>query len=109
MYMTRTNISPLISVCAMLLLCGSLTHIEAKRRGRAKHKKAPAAVAATANNEPAEPTSIQIRLRLADGTRVAVDDAWESEQGIWYRQSGVTHLVSRDHVKSIERGSSAKT
>ena len=44
-----------------------------------------------------------IRLKFNDGTSVMVDEAWESEQGIWYRQSGMSHLVSRDRVKVIER------
>jgi Transglycosylase SLT domain len=36
-----------------------------------------------------------------------VDDAWESSQGIWYRQGGLSHLAPRDRVKSIERGDPA--
>ena len=39
---------------------------------------------------------------------MTVEDAWESEQGIWYKQGGVTHLILRDRVKAIERGSKAK-
>src|SRR6266487_1805907 len=103
-----SNISQFVILCAMILFCGSFTHIEAKKRSKATHKK-PSATASTApNDELPESAGIQVRLRLTDGTRVAVDDAWESEQGIWYRQSGITHLVPRDRVKSIERGSSAK-
>ncbi|MGI8735223.1 MAG: lytic transglycosylase domain-containing protein [Pyrinomonadaceae bacterium] len=49
-----------------------------------------------------------VQLKLKDGTRVTVEEAWESEQGIWYRQGGMTHLVARDRVKAIERGSDAK-
>lgn len=33
-----------------------------------------------------------------------VDDAWQTGQGIWYQQDGVTHLVSRERVVAIERG-----
>jgi Zn-finger nucleic acid-binding protein len=50
--------------------------------------------------------SRQIRLRLLDGTSIPVDEAWESEQGVWYRQSGMSHLVARDRIKSIERPTS---
>jgi hypothetical protein len=32
-----------------------------------------------------------------------VDEAWESEQGFWYRQGGMTYLVSRDRASGIER------
>ena len=45
----------------------------------------------------------QIQLRLTDGTFLAVDDAWESPQGIWYRQGGISHLALRERVKSVER------
>jgi hypothetical protein len=33
-----------------------------------------------------------------------VDEAWETAQGIWYKQGGMSHLAPRDHVKAIERG-----
>src|SRR5882672_2490333 len=49
-------------------------------------------------------TSSQVRLKLVDGSIIAADEAWESEQGIWYRRGGMSHLVPRDRVKAIERG-----
>ena len=42
-------------------------------------------------------------LRLTDGTTIEVDEAWEDAQGIWYRRGGVTHLIERARVRSIER------
>lgn len=42
-------------------------------------------------------------LRFIDGASISVDEAWESEQGIWYRQSGMSHLVARERVKTVER------
>jgi Zn-finger nucleic acid-binding protein len=42
-------------------------------------------------------------LRLADGTTIEVEEAWEDAQGIWYKRGGVTHLVERSRVKAIER------
>lgn len=45
-----------------------------------------------------------VRLKLADGSYMTVDDAWETQQGIWYRQGGLSHLAPKDRVKSIERG-----
>src|SRR3569832_777149 len=45
----------------------------------------------------------QIRLKLADGSYMTVDDAWESPQGVWYRRGGLSHLLSKDKVKGIER------
>jgi Zn-finger nucleic acid-binding protein len=48
--------------------------------------------------------SHQVHLKLADGRIVTVDEAWESEQGIWCRQGGMNHLIARERVKAIERG-----
>ncbi|HKO95586.1 MAG TPA: lytic transglycosylase domain-containing protein [Pyrinomonadaceae bacterium] len=59
-------------------------------------------------NGPATDVSSQIRLKLKDGTSLSVDEAAESEQGIWYRQGGVSHLISRDRVKTIDRGVASK-
>src|SRR5262245_38229769 len=44
-----------------------------------------------------------VRLKLSDGTYLTVDDAWETPQGIWYKQQGISHLLSKDRVKKIER------
>lgn len=44
-----------------------------------------------------------VRLKLSDGSYLTVDDAWETPQGIWYRQQGISHLLSKDRVKKIER------
>jgi Zn-finger nucleic acid-binding protein len=45
----------------------------------------------------------QVRLKLADGSYLTVDDAWESPQGIWYRQGSLNHLLAKEKVKKIER------
>jgi len=45
----------------------------------------------------------QVRLKLADGSYITVDDAWESPQGVWYRQGGLSHLLAKEKVKKIER------
>ena len=45
----------------------------------------------------------QIRLKLADGSYMQVDDAWESPQGVWYRRGGLSHLLPKEKVKGIER------
>lgn len=45
-----------------------------------------------------------VRLKLSDGSYLTVDDAWETPQGIWYRQRGISHLLAKDRVKKIERG-----
>lgn len=50
-----------------------------------------------------------VRLRLVDGSSIAADEAWESEQGIWYRRGGMSHLMTRDRIKGIERGASSQS
>jgi len=57
---------------------------------------------------PTIETSQAVRLKLTDGSIIAVDEAWESEQGIWYRRGGMSHLVPRDRVKTVERGAATK-
>jgi hypothetical protein len=52
-------------------------------------------------------TSSQVHLKMVDGSSIAADEAWESEQGIWYRRGGMSHLVPRDLVKAIERGAAS--
>lgn len=49
-----------------------------------------------------------VHLRLTDGTSIAANEAWESEQGIWYRRGGMSHLVTRDRIKAIERGTASQ-
>lgn len=48
--------------------------------------------------------SSAVRLRLVDGSSISADEAWESEQGVWYRRGGMSHLMSRDRIKAVERG-----
>ncbi len=97
----KTNLSSrvirLFSLCVATGLCASVSHSQGKIE-RVRSYGAPAAPIETV----AEDNSI--RLRMSDGARITVAEAWESEQGIWYVQSGVSHLVSRDRVKAIERG-----
>jgi hypothetical protein len=45
-----------------------------------------------------------VRLLLADGAYLDVDEAWESAQGIWYKKNGVSYLGTREQVKAIEHG-----
>ncbi len=71
------------------------------------------AATAVANGQNAGPANLgnqngnsgSVLLKLVDGSSVRVDDAWESEQGIWYRQSGMSHLIGRDRIKAIDRSS----
>jgi len=67
-----------------------------------KHPERNAATGMASEN------SSQARLKLIDGSSLEVDEAWESEQGIWYRRGGMSHLIAKDRVKRIEPGSTAK-
>ena len=51
----------------------------------------------------------QVKLKLADGSYMTVDDAWESPQGVWYRQGGLSHLLAKEKVKKIERTTATPT
>jgi len=64
-------------------------------------------VAQTNSAGTPSPTSELVRLKLRDGTYLVVDDAWETGQGIWYRQGGLSHLATKERVQSIERGEPA--
>ncbi|HEX8336138.1 MAG TPA: hypothetical protein VF621_05370, partial [Pyrinomonadaceae bacterium] len=48
------------------------------------------------------------QLRLADGTTMEVDEAWEDSQGVWYRRGGVTNLVDKSRVREVVKASAAK-
>src|SRR5919205_626255 len=41
------------------------------------------------------------QLKLADGSTMVVDEAWEDAQGVWYRRGGVTYWVERSRVKQV--------
>jgi len=45
-----------------------------------------------------------VRLALAEGSHLDVDEAWGNGAGIWYKQNGVSYLSTREQVKAIERG-----
>lgn len=96
----------LFSLCTALVLCGGLFTAHAKKRSKRPRKAA--AQSASAKDQLPQLAEGQVRLKLSDGTFMPVDDAWESQQGIWYKQRGITHLLPRDRVKSIERGSAVK-
>ena len=45
----------------------------------------------------------EVRLKMADGSYMTVDDAWESPQGVWYRRGGISNFLPKEKVKKIER------
>jgi Zn-finger nucleic acid-binding protein len=94
----------------VLLLSMNAVYPRPRKHSRAAHKKSSSvkpASPAKEEVEPAQPSQEgpQVRLKLVDNTFIRVDEAWESSQGIWYKQGGVSYLVARERVKSIERNS----
>src|ERR1044071_531325 len=45
----------------------------------------------------------QVKLKLADGSYLVVDDAWETPQGVWYKQGALSNFLAKEKVKKIER------
>lgn len=84
-----------------IVLVSCLSSAQAQKRKPAKSADEKAALI----KEVPDLSEGQMRLRLKDGTLISVEDAWESQQGVWYKQSGMTRLVPRDRVKNVERGS----
>ncbi len=48
------------------------------------------------------------QLKLADGTTMEVDEAWEDAQGVWYRRGGVTNLVDKSRVREVVKAAAVK-
>lgn len=84
-----------------MLVVGIATPCEAQRRSR-KIKKPQV----DTSKEQAVINDGLVRLRLNDGTLIVVEDAWETAQGVWYRQGGMSHLVAKDRIKGIDRPAS---
>ena len=45
----------------------------------------------------------EVKLKLADGSYLIVDEASETAQGIWYRKGSLSNLLPKSKVKKIER------
>jgi hypothetical protein len=68
---------------------------------------APAPTAAPLNTGPIATGTKQSRegekalIKMKDGSSVEADAAWEDEQGIWYRRSGLVSFVEKSRVEAI--------
>jgi Zn-finger nucleic acid-binding protein len=76
-----------------------------RHRGKSSSKKAR--VEEGPKTEPLQPN--EILIKFMDGTSLRLADAHETEQGIWYQRNGITYLVERARVKSIERWAKPKS
>jgi hypothetical protein len=98
-------------IVLMFLMCVGVAPAQRGRRSKAQVKKHAAASGLV--SEAIEPDenlkeNDHMRLKFVDGTDAIVDDAGENENGFWYTRSGVTYLIPRDRVKSINRPQIAK-
>jgi hypothetical protein len=100
--MSENRFPKLVLLCAALVLFGSLMQAAAQNRTR-RNKSKPTPAAEPTGDETSQSAESQVRLKLSNGKRLVVDDAWESEQGFWYRQGGMTYLITRDRATGIER------
>ncbi|MFN2515303.1 MAG: lytic transglycosylase domain-containing protein [Pyrinomonadaceae bacterium] len=83
-----------------LLCCAMLLAVSGMACGQRRRAHVTVGKGSVAQLNPAQ--SSQVQLKLIDGSLISVDEAWESEQGMWYRQSGMSHLITRDRIKAIE-------
>jgi Zn-finger nucleic acid-binding protein len=91
---------PVISRFLLLWIIFAVCLTTAVSQSRRRHKKP---VTAEAKEEPPKPG--QTRLKLVDNSYVLVDEAWETPQGVWYRQGRLSHLMPKARVKAIQHGS----
>ena len=90
---------PSPTIVRLLLICAVIT---------AAFSQVVAQTSAAKTSDSPIEKSDQVRLKFKDGGYLIVDDAWETPQGIWYRQGGLSHLASKDRVKAIIRGEEPK-
>jgi len=48
-------------------------------------------------------------IRLTNGNNIEADEVWQTDDGIWYRRSGVATLLNRNDVKAIEKADEKKS
>lgn len=90
----------------MSLLLAVATGNAASRHGGRKRVAKKAKVEEGPKTEPLQPN--ELLAKLTDGTSLRLVDARETEQGVWYQRGGVTYLVERARIKTIERATASK-
>ena len=96
----------LVVASADMCIAGARKHRGASRKHSQKNSKQNSPGEAD-NSSSSQTSPVGTQLRLIDSSAFAVDEAWEDAQGIWYRKNGVTQLLERSRVRSIERGPEA--
>ncbi|MGI8837476.1 MAG: lytic transglycosylase domain-containing protein [Pyrinomonadaceae bacterium] len=91
--MIYTRTLQILVACALVACCAAAAYGKKTKARRTKSQ-----------HKTIEQLSPGIRLKLIDGSSFPVEEAWESAQGVWYRRDGISHLIARERVKTIERG-----
>lgn len=102
MQTTRTYFGAQLLIFVLLFCAGDICARPRTRSRRAGKKTVKTVAPSEETQPPSKP--FHLRLILVDGSLVDVDEAWESEQGIWYKKNGVSYLSTKERVKAIERG-----
>jgi len=94
-----------ITVCGLLAapaeVCGAR---QRRHQGvRHRHSRTSKKDSTSGKKEISETAVSGTQLRLSDGSAFSVDDAWEDTAGVWYRKNGVTQLLEKSRVRTIER------
>jgi soluble lytic murein transglycosylase-like protein len=99
---TLSFFRPALLIFVLLLAAGDF---HARPRSHSRRTGGRSAALPPGAENPAPPAKpFHVRLVLVDGSRLDVDEAWENEQGIWYKKNGISYLGTRDRVTAIERG-----
>lgn len=75
----------------------SLSSSSAASFGRARLGSSPV----SAGGSPGKRAPVIVRL--SNGASIKADEAWETKEGIWYRQAGMATFLKRSRVRAIER------
>jgi Zn-finger nucleic acid-binding protein len=108
---TRAQTFRGLSLTLALVLLGGAAYSQTRKRSGSARKSITSKVPSSPASQQTESTSgspNKVQLKLSDGTRIPVDEAWESQQGIWYKRGGVSYLIPRERVKAIERASTVE-
>jgi hypothetical protein len=101
--MKRNYCSPVVTSMALILLCGSGSHLLAQGKASARRhlrKPIPAAPAESdSKSQKGEP--VGKRIIFADGATLDVDDSWKQGDSIWYTLNGTSQRLDRE-VRTIE-------
>jgi len=99
--MTRQSII-VCGVTLSFLFMTATTNASSNHHKRRRSSKSEARKAKAAEPEPLQPN--EVLLKMTDGSSMRLADGHETPQGFWYQRGGVTYLIEKDRIKTIEKG-----